>query len=69
MRKASREMDAAFALEVLDKAPYVTVSMIKSDGSPYGSASVFSLIIWMLSMMRLPEVSNGQQWLGSAMVH
>jgi len=31
MRKASREMDAAFALEVLDKAPYVTVSMIKSD--------------------------------------
>ena len=24
MRKASREMDAAFALEVLDKAPYVT---------------------------------------------
>ena len=27
MRKASREMDAAFALEVLDKAPYVTVSM------------------------------------------
>ena len=29
-------MDATFALEVLDKAPYVTVSMIKSDGSPYG---------------------------------
>ena len=115
MRKASREMDAAFALEVLDKAPYVTVSMIKSDGSPYGlplslvrtdektfyfhcalegdkldcirhcptvflSAVTkcaptvgpkdgsftlqFSLIIWMLSMMLLPEVSNGQQWLG-----
>ena len=37
MRKASREMDAAFALEVLDKAPYVTVSMTKSDGSPYGN--------------------------------
>ncbi len=36
MRKASREMDATFALEVLDKAPYVTVSMTKSDGSPYG---------------------------------
>ena len=29
-------MDAAFALEVLDKAPYVTVSMIRPDGSPYG---------------------------------
>ena len=28
MRKASREMDAAFALEVLDKAPYVTVISI-----------------------------------------
>ena len=36
MRKASREMDAAFALDVLDKAPYITVSFTKSDGSPYG---------------------------------
>jgi len=36
MRKASREMDAAFALEVLDKAPYVTVSMTRPDGRPYG---------------------------------
>ena len=29
-------MDATFALEVLDKAPYVTVSMTKPDGTPYG---------------------------------
>ena len=36
MRKASREMDAAFALEVLDKAPYVTVSFVRPDGTPYG---------------------------------
>ena len=36
MRKASREMDAAFALEVLDKAPYVTVSFTRPDGTPYG---------------------------------
>ena len=36
MRKASREMDAAFALEVLDKAPYVTVSFTRPNGSPYG---------------------------------
>ena len=36
MRKASRAMDAAFALEVLDKAPYVTVSFTKPDGTPYG---------------------------------
>jgi hypothetical protein len=32
MRKASREMDAAFALEVLDKAPYVTISMTRPNG-------------------------------------
>ena len=36
MRKASRAMDAAFALEVLDKAPYVTVSFTKPNGTPYG---------------------------------
>ena len=36
MRKASREMDASFAFEVLDKAPYVTVSMTRPDGTPYG---------------------------------
>ena len=36
MRKASRQMDAAFALEVFNKAPYVTVSMTRPDGSPYG---------------------------------
>ncbi len=36
MRRASREMDAAFALEVFDKAPYVTVSFTRPDGRPYG---------------------------------
>ena len=36
MRKASRAMDAIFALEVLDKAPYVTVSFVRPDGTPYG---------------------------------
>ena len=36
MRKASRAMDAAFALEVLDRAPYVTVSFTRPDGTPYG---------------------------------
>lgn len=36
MRKASRAMDATFALEVLDKAPYVTVSFTRPDGNPYG---------------------------------
>jgi len=36
MRKASREMDATFALEVLDKAPFVTLSMTRPDGTPYG---------------------------------
>ena len=36
MRKASREMNATFALEVLDKAPYITVSFTRPDGTPYG---------------------------------
>ena len=35
MRKKSREMDAAWALEVMDKAPYITVSMTDADGMPY----------------------------------
>ncbi len=29
-------MDAAFALEVLEKAPYITVSFTRPDGTPYG---------------------------------
>ncbi|MDE6379953.1 MAG: pyridoxamine 5'-phosphate oxidase family protein [Muribaculaceae bacterium] len=36
MRKASRQKDAAWALEVFDKAPYVTVCMTRPDGTPYG---------------------------------
>lgn len=36
MRKASRQMDATWALDVLQKAPYVTVSMVRPDGTPYG---------------------------------
>lgn len=29
-------MDSAFALEVFDKAPYITVSFTRQDGCPYG---------------------------------
>lgn len=36
MRKIKRQKDADWALEVFDKAPYVTVSMIRPDGTPYG---------------------------------
>ena len=36
MRKANRQKDAGWALEVFDKAPYVTVSMTRPDGTPYG---------------------------------
>lgn len=36
MRKDKRRKDAAWALEVFDKAPYVTVSMTRPDGTPYG---------------------------------
>lgn len=36
MRKAGRRRDAEWALEVFDRAPYVTVSMTRPDGTPYG---------------------------------
>lgn len=36
MRKAGRQRDAAWAFEVFDKAPYVTISMTRPDGTPYG---------------------------------
>lgn len=36
MRNSKRERGAAWALEVMDRAPYVTVSMTRPDGSAYG---------------------------------
>ena len=36
MRKESRAMDSQWALEVMYKAPYMTVSFIDEDGKPYG---------------------------------
>lgn len=36
MRKKSREMSAEWALDVMRKAPYVTVSFTRPDGTPYG---------------------------------
>lgn len=36
MRKATRQKSAEWALEVFDKAPYVTVSMTRQDGTAYG---------------------------------
>lgn len=36
MRKFNREKDAQWALSVFDKAPYMTVSMTRPDGVPYG---------------------------------
>lgn len=36
MRKAARQKDALWALEVFDKALYVTVSMVRPDGTAYG---------------------------------
>lgn len=36
MRKASRQQTAEWALDVFDRAPYVTVSMMRPDGTPYG---------------------------------
>ena len=36
MRKASREMDSQWALEGMRRAPYITVSFTRVDGSAYG---------------------------------
>lgn len=36
MRKEQRRRDASWVLKVFDKAPYVTVSMTRPDGTPYG---------------------------------
>ena len=36
MRKVSREMPAEWALEVMRKAPYITVSFTRKDGTAYG---------------------------------
>lgn len=36
MRKANRQKDAEWALDVFDKVPYMTLSMTRPDGTPYG---------------------------------
>ena len=36
MRKANRRKSPEWALEVFDKAPYMTLSMTRPDGTPYG---------------------------------
>lgn len=36
MRKESREMDSKWALEIMRKAPYITVSFTRKDGTAYG---------------------------------
>ncbi|MDE6812181.1 MAG: pyridoxamine 5'-phosphate oxidase family protein [Muribaculaceae bacterium] len=36
MRKHNRRKDSVWALDVFDKAPFVTLSMMRPDGTPYG---------------------------------
>lgn len=36
MRKANRQRNSDWASEVFDKAPYITVSMMRPDRTPYG---------------------------------
>lgn len=36
MRKSDRKKDSEWAFEVFDNAPYITVSMMRPDGIPYG---------------------------------
>lgn len=35
MRRRDREMDTAFALEVLERCPFATLAMVRPDGAPY----------------------------------
>lgn len=35
MRRSDRRKDSEWALAVMDKAPYITVGMVTSDGLPY----------------------------------
>ncbi len=35
MRKLNRRKDARWAFEVFDKAPFITLSMVRPDGTPY----------------------------------
>ncbi len=36
MRRKDREMDQEFAYYVVDKAPFATISMVRTDGTAYG---------------------------------
>lgn len=36
MRRIKQMRDAQWALEVMDKAPFITLSMTRADGTPYG---------------------------------
>ena len=49
MRKESRAMDSLWALEVMHKAPYITVSFIDEDGKPYGLP--FTCIRWWCELV------------------
>lgn len=35
MRRSEQQRDARWAMEVFDKAPFVTLSMTRADGTPY----------------------------------
>lgn len=52
MRKATRQKDAEWALRVFDRAPYVTVSMTRPDGTPY--ALPLSLVRRGKGIRRMP---------------
>lgn len=36
MRRGKQERDEMWALEVMDRAPFITLSMTRPDGTPYG---------------------------------
>lgn len=60
MRKASREMDSQWALEVMRRAPYITVSFTRVDGSAFHwlvqvmTCGIFIVLLKGISWMPLP---------------
>ncbi len=64
MRKAQRRKDAEWALEVFDRAPYVTVSMVRPDGTPYGlhfpTAGSVSTILTTVVLLRLRSIASSK---------
>lgn len=62
MRKKSREMNAEWALAVMDRAPYMTVSMTDADGMPYAVPLSLARIGVVRITLTTPPVGKRKQY-------